>query len=143
MKLLYITTTLLFLVGCNPCKYVSKHQECFPADTVKQIEYKTKYIKEYITNDSIVYQTEPCNPKDSLVYRTKTEYRTKNIIKVDTIYSDKEVIKVNPLNEELKSENSALKSKLTNRNKQTLALGIVILLIGFGWWLKRKLKFVF
>jgi len=77
--------SIIGLVGlcssCDPCRNIAKYERCFPADTVKQIEYKTKYIKEFVTNDSIVYQTEPCDPKDSLVYRTKTEYRTKTIIK--------------------------------------------------------------
>jgi len=138
MKYLYITTTLLFLVSCNPCKYVSKHPECFPADTVRIVDKQISYVDRVQKIDSIIFEKIPCDPVDSFIYTTKVIYRTNQITKIDTILSDKEVIKVNPLNEVIKSENTTLKTKLANRNKLAGSLGIILILIAAFWIIKKK-----
>ena len=46
----------IFLVSCSPCKYVSKHPECFQADSVIINKETVRYEKQFITNDSIVFE---------------------------------------------------------------------------------------
>lgn len=127
-----ILISIIFLVGCNPCKYVSKHPECFPADTVKIINDVIRYEKEYITNDSIIRDTIPCDPIEKTYYKTKTVYKTKYSIKIDTIYQYKDVAKINPINVTIEKENKKLNSKIDRKNtliKILSAFSIIMLLI--------------
>lgn len=114
---------LFFLVSCNPCKYVAKHPECFPADTVRLTEKIIHYEKEIVTNDSIVYEETPCDPETNTVYEKEIQYRTKTKTITDTIYTSKEVAKINPVNDKLK--------KKTERQKMIiyLLLGVSLLAI--------------
>lgn len=134
--ILFIIAVILALVifSCKPAQVITL------TDTIKQIEYKTKYEKEIVRFDSIVTKTDTF---DNIVFRDRTVFQTKEKTKIDTVISDREVIKMNPLNEQLKDENYTLQSKLSNRNKQTTILVIFILLFSLLWFIKRKLKFVF
>lgn len=125
----YLPIILIFLVSCNPCKYVAKHPECFPADTVKIVNDVVRYEKEIIRNDSIIYDTIPCDPITKTYYKTKTVWKTKEVLRIDTIYQYKDVAKINPLNISIKNENDKLINKVKNRNKAILIIsGIMILL---------------
>jgi hypothetical protein len=137
----YLIILSIFLVGCNPCKYVSKHPECFQADSVIINKETVRYEKEFITNDSIVFKAIPCDPIDSIIFKTKTIYKTRNIIKIDTIYKNKEVSKLNPINAQLQQSNTKLSNKIDRKNmwlKITTGLSIVLLLIlGIILYFKR------
>lgn len=124
-----IIISVVFLFGCNPCKYVSKHPECFSPDSIVINKETVRYEKEYITNDSIVFQAIPCDPYDSIIYKTRTIYKTKNVIKIDTIYKNKEVTKLNPINQQLKNDNDKLTNKVSNRNKVILGLIIFVIIL--------------
>jgi len=142
---LFILFGIIGLFGlcssCNPCKFVAKHPECFPADTIRIEKEKISYIDRVQKIDSIIFEKIPCDPVDSFIYTTKVIYRTNTLTKIDTILSDKEVIKVNPINEQLKAKNDTLQSKLENRNRLALYLSIALIIIIAIWWVKSKLKF--
>lgn len=131
-----IFIAIVFLASCNPCKYVTKHPECFPSDTILITNEVIHYEKEYITNDSIILDTVPCNPITNTYYKTRTEYITKLKVKIDTIITNKETVKINPLNEALKKSNDKLELKLKRHNKVIVWLiialaGIVLLILGY------------
>lgn len=126
MKIPILFVALFALVSCNPCRYVAKHQECFHADTVIKIKDVVHYQKEYITNDSIVFQEIPCDPVDSIIYKTKTVYKTNYKTIIDTIYQSKEVAKINPINEQLKNQNDKLLNKVKLRN---IIIGILLIFV--------------
>lgn len=119
---LYIILISIILSSCSPCKFVAKHPDCFMPDSVIINKETVRYEKEYITNDSIIFDTIPCNPVENFVYKTKTVYKTNYKTIIDTIYQSKEVSKINPVNELLESENMVLNNKLKNRTK---ALSII------------------
>lgn len=121
MKKLIIILSL-FLFGCKTT------QQIIPPDTVRQIEYKTKFVNQYITNDSIVFKEIPCDPVDSIIYKTKTVYRTKVKEVIDTIYMDKEVIKTNPINSKLQADNLKLTAKNAIKNKALLIVSVLLLI---------------
>lgn len=136
MKYILLFITIALLYSCNPCKYVAKHPECFPADTIKITNDVVRYEKEFITNDSIVFQAIPCDPIDSIIYKTRTIYKTNNKIVIDTIYQSKEISKINPINSVLEQENISLNNKVSNKNK----IIIVLLIITLGLLLIIKFK---
>lgn len=125
-----ILITIVFLVSCNPCKYVSKHPECFPADTVVINNEVIHYEKEIVVNDSIIRDTVPCDPITNTYYKTRTVYKTNYKTIIDTIYQSKEISKINPLNEALKKSNDKLELKVKLRNKALI--GLIILLLIFA-----------
>ena len=133
MLFIFILVALYFTTSCKTIEYL-------PGDTITNTEYKVKIEKEIVRFDSIVTKTDTF---DNIVFRDRTVYQTNTKTKIDTIYSDKETIKVNPINEQLKSENYSLVLKLAIFKKIALGFGIALLLIGLFWWIKRKLKFVF
>lgn len=120
MKRYFIILVILF--GCKPSEIITV------TDTVRLVDKQISYVKEYITNDSIIYDSIPCNP-DS-IYLTSTVYRTKNIIRVDTILKDKEVIRAEPLNQQLKNEVDKLKGKAARRNNIIFGLIAFIVICG-------------
>lgn len=109
--------------GCNTCKYVSKHPECFPTDTVYKNSEKIKYVEKISKQDSVKTDTVPCINDTAIVYRKV--YITNTITKIDTIYTDKYVSKVNPLNTELKKKNADNKYKIKQLKKHRLILLII------------------
>ena len=123
------------LTGCNPCKYVSKHPECFPSDTIKITSEVIKYVKEYVTNDSIVYEKEPCDPITNTVIIKEIVYKTNWKTIIDTIYTTKETSKINPINIELKKENQKLVQHSAVQKKiiisLLIAIGILLLIYKF------------
>jgi uncharacterized protein YcfL len=117
-----IIILLLFLVGCKTT------QQILPPDTVKQIEYKTKFVNQYVTIDSIVFKDIPCDPVDSIIFKTKTIYKTKVKEVFDTVFLDKEIIKTNPINSELQEDNIKLTAKNSLKNRAILILSILLLI---------------
>ena len=137
----YTLIILAFLLtGCNPCKYVSKHPECFPSDTIKITKEVIKHVKEYITNDSIIYDSVPCDPITNTVIETKTIYKTNWRIETNTIYQSKEVAKLNPINIELQKDNSILTAKTKSQRKTILSLILVIAGGGLVLFVYAKIK---
>ena len=49
MKKLTLLTILFICYACNPCKYVAKHAECFPADSVITDNSQQYYDSTYYT----------------------------------------------------------------------------------------------
>jgi hypothetical protein len=127
MKYLIFITIVLFS-SCNPCKYVSKHPECFPADTVIKEKEVIKHVTEYITNDSIVRDTVPCDPITKTYVKTNTVYRTKTIRETDTIKTVVNTSKINPVNNELKKKVNKLENKVEAKNKWLKILGGILAL---------------
>lgn len=123
MKTILFIISVIFLVSCNPCKFAAKHPECFPPDTVKITNNVIHYEKEYITNDSIIRDTAPCDPITKTYYKTNTVYKTKTVVKIDSIYTLKEVAKVNPINPKLKKANEKLENNVSSKNKLLKILG--------------------
>ena len=126
----YIILICLLFVSCNPCKFVSKHTECFPADTVKEYIDVIRVEKEIVLNDSIIYDSTPCDPIKEVFYDTKTIYKTKLKTITDSVLIYKDVSKINPLNEQLKKDYDTLKIKSERHNKLIflLILSIVIMI---------------
>lgn len=143
MKNKIILLILFATLSCNPCKYVSKHQECFPADTIKIDNQTIHYEKIYITEDSIIVDTVPCPANDTILVPKKI-YKTIWKTKIDTIYKSIEKSKVNPLNEALKDDNDRMAKKIERRKIFIwYSIGITLLIIIYlviKFYLK-KLKF--
>ena len=119
-----VVLSIVLLASCNPCKYVSKHPECFPSDTIKIEKETIRHVKEYITNDSIIYDTIE-TPILKKIY--ETIFKTKTIERTDTIFENRYTAKINPINEQLKQSND----KLTKSNK-TLKKWLLYTSIGFA-----------
>lgn len=113
MRYLLLILIPLFLIACNPCKQVTKHPECFPADTIREIKEVIHYEKEYITQDSIIVDTIPCSP-DSIVL-VETKYKTIHKTVTDTIYENREEVRINPINQKLREEIKKLAIKVNKR----------------------------
>jgi hypothetical protein len=128
-----ILIAIVLLVSCNPCKYVAKHPECFPADKIVTTNEVIHYEKQIVVKDSIIRDTVPCDPITNTYYKTNTVYKTNYKTIIDTIYQSKEISRINPLNEALKKSNDKLEIKLKRHNKVirwlVIALGSIILLI--------------
>lgn len=127
IKFIFLVFVIFAITSCNPCRYVSKHSECFPPDTVKLINEVVHYEKIFITNDSIILDSVPCDPITETVIERKTLYRTRTIEKTDTIYKNHFTSTLNPINKKLEQECELLKNKLLKRNK--LLAGLVLLII--------------
>jgi hypothetical protein len=126
----YLIIISIFLVSCNPCKRIAKYEQCFPADTIRIENEVIHYERVYITNDSIIRDTIPCDPITKTYYKTRTVYKTNHKTIVDTIYQFKETSKINPINEVLKKEKEKLSDKNKLKNKVMIGLIIFILLLG-------------
>ncbi len=145
MKAILPFGLVLILASCNPCKYVSNHPECFPSDTIREIETLT--IRDTVTwiqadtfaMSALFY----CDSARRVLMRDLTEYKSKGIttrivyrdnqlqitaatdsIKIlNRIISElksKTVSTMNPINEQLAKENQKLRediARLKNRMK--------------------------
>lgn len=149
----YIAILLLLLASCSPCRYVGKHPECFPADTIR-IE-NTKTIRDSIVFtkiDSVGYDLLfECDSNSQVILKEFNEYKTKGISTkfvfkdnrlqlnalIDSLgilhriidnYQFKEVVRINPVNEQLKKDFDKLTAKNKTKNKTIFGLIVVILL---------------
>ena len=132
----YLIILSILLASCSPCKYVAKHPECFKPDSVIINNEIIRYEKQFITNDSIIFDTIPCDPVENFVYKTRTIYKTNNKLIIDTIYQSKTIDRINPLNKVLESDNIKLKNKTKNRNKAIGGLSLLIIFLGLGLYIK-------
>lgn len=136
----YLIFIIPVFIACNPCKRVTKHPECFPADTIRENKIVVHYETEYITNDSIVYDTVQCLP-DSIIVN-EVVFKTKIRRITDTIKISKQVNRTNPVNAVMQDENDKLErknQKLKDKIKKnrwlwyyffiTLALAIFIIIL--------------
>jgi hypothetical protein len=157
--------TILFLISCNPCRYVSKHQECFQADSIL-------ITNTVIQTDSIRF-TEPdtmalsllfeCDSNNNVLMRELKDVSSKGI-QTEVIFKDnrldvsgfvdsiailnkliettkaKETTKINPLNPELQNKCDKLENKLDRRNKIILWLSIACALLIIVFLLIFKFK---
>lgn len=128
--ILSVFIIIITFTSCSPCKRLSKHPECLPqADTV--IKTNSHYEKVYITEDSLIYDTIPCDPVTETAVKVETVYKTiyKNIR--DTVYQY--VSKVNPLNNQLLMEKNNLlvkveKKKQLNRIYLFVIIGLSLII---------------
>jgi len=127
--IIIVVSIAFFLVSCKPAQVITL------TDTIKQIEYKTKFEKEIVRFDSIVTKTDTFS---NIVFRDRTVYQTKEHTKIDSIYLDKEVIKENPVNQKLQKDNDKLSNKLENRNRLALYLSIALIVLAAFMWIKSK-----
>lgn len=160
-KLLILFSTIIILGACNPCKYVAKHQECFPPDTVKISEIKTVTDSIYFTEpDSMaISMLFECDSNNNVLMCELTELSSKgvetNVIfknnrlditgfvdsiavlnkLVETLKS-KDVSKVNPVNVQLKRKNEKLVVRNKVKNKLLMGAGGLILLLGVFLYIK-------
>lgn len=132
----YLIILSIFIVSCNPCKHIAKHPECFPADTIRLTDKIIHYEKEYIINDSIIFDSIPCDPVENFIYKTRTVYKTNFKLKVDTIYQLKETSRINPVNIDLKKQNERLSVKMKLRNRIIIGSSILLLLLGVIIYIK-------
>lgn len=133
-----IIALVLILNSCNPCKNIAKYERCFPSDTIKLTEYKTKYVNQWTVKDSIIKEVVPCDPlKPETIKETiyKTNWRTT----IDTIYTDKQVDRINPINEVLKKDNDELVRINKIKNKALWIESILLLIIGLLVYIKKRL----
>jgi len=130
MLFLFILIALYFTTSCKTIEYL-------PGDTIREIEYKTKFEKEIVRFDSIITKTDTFA---NIVFRDRTVYQTKENTKIDSVYTDREVIKVNPLNEQLKKDNDKLSNKLENRNRLALYLSIALIVLCAFLWVRSKFR---
>jgi hypothetical protein len=139
-KLVLLLMASVLITACSPCRYVANHPECFQPDTVRITDIQVHVEKQTIKVDSIVYDT---LPGESNIIE-KTVYLTKMVHKTDTIIKSKEVAKVNPINEQLNTDNQTLKDKnyrLTGQRNRLLIglIGLIALLI-ITFVLKKYIK---
>lgn len=136
---------VFMLASCNPCRYVSNHPECFPADTIR--ESTTQTIRDTVTwiqadtfaLSALFY----CDSANRVLMRDLTEYKSKGItteivyrenrlqitVATDSIkvlnriiseLKSKTVTTMNPVNEQLEKDNQKLRdenAKLKDRMK--------------------------
>jgi len=119
-----------FTVTCKTIEYL-------PGDTIREIEYKTKFEKEIVRFDSIITKTDTFA---NIVFRDRTVYQTNEKVKIDSIYINNEVTKVNPLNEQLKKDNDKLSNKLENRTRLSLYLSIALIVIIMFLLIRSKFR---
>lgn len=130
MKKLLLLPVLLLIISCSPCKYVSNHPECFPADSIITNNETIRYEKIYITEDSLIYDTIPCNPITESAINVETVYKTIWRTKIDTIIRDSQTVKINPVNTELKKSVDKLTMKIEKRKIFIwYSIGITLLII--------------
>lgn len=129
---------MLVLSSCNPCKRIAKYEHCFLPDTIKITDKVIHYETEYITNDSIIRDTIPCDPITNTVYSVRTVYKTNNKLIVDTIHQSTNIDRINPVNDVLKSDNAKLTNKVTNRNKVIGGMSLLIILLSLIVFIKIK-----
>ena len=132
----YLIVLSIFLFSCNPCKRVSKHPECFSPDTITKIEKSISYEKIFITEDSIIVDTLPCDPVDSIVVYDVV-YKTIWRVKIDTFYKDKEVVKINPLDALLKKKIIEHEIKVVNQKKIIFTLSLILLLLVVFYFFRK------
>jgi len=130
MIILLIIAVVYFTTSCKTIEYL-------PGDTIREIEYKTKFEKEIVRFDSIVTKTDTF---DNIIFRDRTVYQTKEHTKIDTVITDKEVIKMNPLNEQLKKDNDKLSNKVENRTRLSLYLAIALIVIIMFLLIRSKFR---
>jgi len=130
MLFIFVLVALYFTTACKTIEYL-------PGDTIREIEYKTKFEKEIVRFDSIVTKTDTF---DNIVFRDRTVYQTKEHTKIDTVITDKEVIKMNPLNEKLKKDNDKLSNKVENRTRLSLYLSIALIVIIMFLLIRSKFR---
>jgi hypothetical protein len=128
----YIIILTVLLASCNPCKQIGRNPDkynCFPSDTIIKEREVIKHIKEYVTNDSIVRDTVPCDPITNTYYKTKTVYQTKTIHETDTIKITEKETRLNPVNKELEQRVTKLEEKKKSQRKWiTRLIGLSLLL---------------
>lgn len=132
MKNKAILAVLVFtlLVSCNPCKYVTRHPECFPGDSITQTEKHVIYEKIYTTEDSVIIDTIPCDPITETAIEIETVYKTIWKTKIDTIYNSKETVKINPVNAQLKKSVEKINNKLIKKKQlNRIYLGIIVVFL--------------
>ena len=132
----YLIILSILLVSCNPCKRIAKYEHCFSPDSVIINNEIIHYEKEYITNDSIVRDTIPCDVETNTVYSTRTIYKTNNKLIIDTIYQSKTIDRINPLNKVLEADNIKLENKTKNRNRVIGGMSLLIILLGLIVYIK-------
>jgi hypothetical protein len=170
MKIFYLISIVLIITiqSCNTCKYVAKHPECFPADTI--IEKDSMIVKDSIyiiqQDSSVLEMYFKCDSNNQVLIqkvnstqgvKTKTKYIFKdNFLKVnaynDSIvvlnriierYKNNKTVTRNPINEKLKRENEKLEKKIKNRRVFIwFSITIIILIIVF-LFIKFAVKFIF
>lgn len=143
---------LLLFAACTPCRYVSRHPECFPADTVRitniRIERDTiTYIEEsestleaYFECDSNnqvlmkrLAETNTGNIKPTVIFRDNTlkiSYYVDSIAVLHKIIketSGKETTILNPVNEQMKKDLQRLK-KWRKIGMYGIGLAVLVLL---------------
>ena len=150
----WIILLSLVAVSCNPCHYVSRHSECFPTDTIRITNERTvhdtiTYIEEsestleaYFECDSNnqvlmkrLSQTNTGNIQPTVIFRDnllKIRYFTDSIAVLHKIISEtkgKEVMVMNPVNEQMKRDLQRLKNW---KKIGSVGIGIIVLLLVFA-----------
>jgi len=110
----YLTVLFLFAIGCKPIQQITPL-----SDTVRIVDVRTHYETEYVIKDSIKVDT-----FNNTILKTVFQTKLKTIR--DTIYSDKEVIKQNPINPILQAENAKLLQKSLLKGRIMWALIVLI-----------------
>lgn len=154
MLFLFILVALYFTTSCSPCNYVSKHPECFPADTVlieKTIIQRDSF--SYVEPDSLSLSLLfECDSNNNVLIKELSDAKSKGFItkyifkdnrlnltayidsiailnKIIETTKSKEIIKVNPLNEQLKKDNDKLTQRNETKTKVIIGLIAAILLM--------------
>lgn len=143
MKTLKYFSLLIFiisLISCNPCKYVAKHPECFPPDSVH--ETSTSSVRDSVTwlqlDTSLFDAIFECDSMNNVLIKEVNEYKSKGV-KTRVVFKDNHLqlsmftdsiailnkiisehktsvtyVK-NPVNDELKRQATVYKDRLHNR----------------------------
>jgi hypothetical protein len=157
---------IVLLLGCNPCKYVSKHPECFKVDTTiidtvtvikESVEFlvDTASLDLYLQCDSnynvLVQEYSTISDekeKIKIVYKYKSNrLQIKSFadsVKIlNTLvekYKNEKTFVLNPVNNQLKEDVSKYKNRLRNRKWLWWYFGssIVLLIIFLYFKLTSK-----
>jgi preprotein translocase subunit SecF len=165
MKLLSLILLTILIASCNPCRYVARHQECFPPDSITSTS--TESVKDSSQKeppDSSIFealfecdslnnalmkevnevksqgvQTQIVYRDNKIYIRTSTpgkETKIRTVIKTVTV---KEKI-MNPVDAELKRKNLKLEKQVQRKTVLVrlfgISLTVLIILIALYIWFK-------
>jgi hypothetical protein len=82
MKTLSLLLLAFLFFACNPCRYVARHQECFPPDTIRETSVQTIHdTTTWIEADSFALNALfYCDSTNNVLIKTLNEYKSKGVV---------------------------------------------------------------
>lgn len=141
MKKIFALFILFLIISCSPCRYVSKHPECFKVDsttidTLTVVTESVQYLLDSSTLDLYLqcdsnynvliqdFSNYQPNEKIKIVYKYKTNHLkiksfADSVEILNTLvekYKNEKTYILNPVNVQLEKDKDKYKEKLKSRN---------------------------